>query len=225
MEKIKINLPLLGEVEIKINKKPIKRYYLRVYTDRNICINAPLNSGIRNIENFVLSNQKWLAKKLGEKNNNKGIYYQGKYYDIEYRRANKFSSIITDNIIIFNVKNDKEAESARKLFFKERKNELYKICLEKIKEYSDKYPMIFDAPSLKIKDMVSYGLYNKSKHLITINSKLLQSEKECIDMVVFHELCHIAEQNHSSRFYSLLKIEFPNYKQITKRLKIYNTRF
>jgi predicted metal-dependent hydrolase len=110
-------------------------------------------------------------------------------------------------------------------FFESKKKDAYSIFRSIMKLYLDKYPEFGLEPILKIRSMVSWGLYNKAKNRITLNIKLIQADLENIKMVVFHELCHILEQNHSERFYALLKREFDDYKLIKKRMKKYSTRF
>ena len=48
---------------------------------------------------------------------------------------------------------------------------------------------------------------------IYLNPKLVAAPKACIDYVIFHELCHTKEHNHSSRFYALLSRVYPNWKK------------
>ncbi|MGB3918817.1 MAG: YgjP-like metallopeptidase domain-containing protein [Thiothrix litoralis] len=36
---------------------------------------------------------------------------------------------------------------------------------------------------------------------LTLNPHLVKAPRECIDYVILHELCHLAEHNHSERFY------------------------
>lgn len=47
---------------------------------------------------------------------------------------------------------------------------------------------------------------------ITLNVKLIQVPEELIDYVIYHELCHLAEPNHSSRFYELLSRVLPDWE-------------
>ena len=48
---------------------------------------------------------------------------------------------------------------------------------------------------------------------------LMNYPEEAIDLVVVHELCHIREKNHSSRFYALLEHYLPDHKERKKLLK------
>ena len=53
---------------------------------------------------------------------------------------------------------------------------------------------------------------------ITLNPLLVKAPRECIDYVILHELCHIAEHNHSERFYRLMGQVMPNWELLKKNL-------
>ncbi|MEP7729280.1 M48 family metallopeptidase [Marinomonas primoryensis] len=53
---------------------------------------------------------------------------------------------------------------------------------------------------------------------LLLNPHLIKAPKDCIDYVILHELCHIAEHNHSERFWRLLTQVMPNWKEVKNRL-------
>lgn len=53
---------------------------------------------------------------------------------------------------------------------------------------------------------------------ITLNPHLVKAPRDCIDYVILHELCHIAEHNHSERFYRLLSQVMPSWEKTKERL-------
>lgn len=53
---------------------------------------------------------------------------------------------------------------------------------------------------------------------LTLNPHLVKAPKECIDYVLLHELCHIAEHNHSKRFYRLMNQVMPGWEAVKLRL-------
>jgi predicted metal-dependent hydrolase len=54
---------------------------------------------------------------------------------------------------------------------------------------------------------------------ISLNYKLLKYPQEIIDYVIFHELCHLIEMNHSEKFWKLVGKYVPDYKLLRKKLK------
>lgn len=53
---------------------------------------------------------------------------------------------------------------------------------------------------------------------ITLNPHLVKAPRECIDYVILHELCHIAEHNHSDQFYRLMSQVMPGWEKTKERL-------
>lgn len=53
---------------------------------------------------------------------------------------------------------------------------------------------------------------------ITLNPHLVKAPRECIDYVILHELCHLAEHNHSERFYRLMNQVMPGWEKVKTRL-------
>ena len=49
---------------------------------------------------------------------------------------------------------------------------------------------------------------------------LIKAPRECIDYVVLHELCHLKEHNHSSRFYRLLQQHMPKWAEVKQKLDV-----
>ena len=83
---------------------------------------------------------------------------------------------------------------------------------------------IFDevdnCPTLKIRSMKTrWGVYNRVKHNITLNSHLIEYEIDKIDYVIIHELSHVIHFDHSKNFWNLVSKYCPNYKQMRKDLK------
>ncbi len=56
---------------------------------------------------------------------------------------------------------------------------------------------------------------------LTFNLLLLYVPKECARYVIFHELCHYLELNHSKRFWAHVAEYVPSYKEIEKKLNEY----
>ena len=51
------------------------------------------------------------------------------------------------------------------------------------------------------------------KGILTLNKRLLEAPRNCIEYVVMHELCHFIQPNHSKHFYSFLTMLMPDWKE------------
>lgn len=63
-------------------------------------------------------------------------------------------------------------------------------------------------------DTPSEGLYSSKLVQVTINPHLVKASRECVDYMLLHELCHLAEHNHSDRFYRLMNQVIPKWAEI-----------
>ena len=55
--------------------------------------------------------------------------------------------------------------------------------------------------------------------VITLNYELIKAPVDCIEYVIVHELCHLAEFNHGPRFFALLEREWPGWRGVKERLE------
>ncbi|MBU0727650.1 M48 family metallopeptidase, partial [Patescibacteria group bacterium] len=63
-----------------------------------------------------------------------------------------------------------------------------------------------------------WGSCSDRKNL-NFNWKLIMAPIEIIDYVVVHEMCHLKQMNHSSKFWNLVAEKMPDYKELRKWLK------
>jgi predicted metal-dependent hydrolase len=54
---------------------------------------------------------------------------------------------------------------------------------------------------------------------ISLNAKLLFLPPMAVDYAMTHELCHLAEMNHSKRFWQLVERHYPGYRKIDAQLR------
>ena len=59
-----------------------------------------------------------------------------------------------------------------------------------------------------------------SKNNLNFNWKLILAPEQCLDYVVIHELCHLIEFNHSTRFWNLVEAQMKDYRVWKDWLKI-----
>lgn len=68
-------------------------------------------------------------------------------------------------------------------------------------------------PEWQIKIMPKRWGSCTKENKIYLNPELVAAPKPCIDYVIFHELCHIKEHNHSNRFFSLLSKVYSDWQK------------
>lgn len=73
-------------------------------------------------------------------------------------------------------------------------------------------PWVDAAPAIKLLIMQRYWGSCSPKGAVTLNPALIKAPAHCVEYVLLHELCHLAEHNHSPRFYALLDRHMPNWR-------------
>lgn len=74
------------------------------------------------------------------------------------------------------------------------------------------------SPTFKILSMKKQWGSCSTQGNLVLNPHLVKAPKECIDYVILHELCHIAEYNHSEQFWRLLTQVMPHWKKVKTQL-------
>ncbi len=60
-----------------------------------------------------------------------------------------------------------------------------------------------------------------NKGVITLSTELIKLSDLYIEYVIAHELCHLKQHNHGSKYYKLLSEVFPEWKSARKELRKY----
>lgn len=112
----------------------------------------------------------------------------------------------------------KSAEKVRELladWYRVRAKEVFAKRLDALLEQA---LWATQRPPLRILTMQTQWGSCSPNGRMTLNPHLVKAPRECIDYVILHELCHIAEHNHSDRFYRLMGQVMPNWEKTKQRL-------
>lgn len=187
-------------MEIKIEKSRRKTVSLHINEFGKLTVKAPQNYPNEKIYEFVNSKRKWIIK------HQKNVC---EFNDIYFDVINKKKGLIFNKIVDYSVD------------FKDRLIDISNEYLPKrLQELAEKFSFTYNA--VKIKNYKSrWGACDK-KNNIYLNYKLVMLDKDLIDYVLIHELCHTKFFSHSIDFHSLLKSFFKNEFSYRKRLKSFS---
>lgn len=143
--------------------------------------------------------------------------YLGIEYPINIIEISPTKILLTENNIEIHSKNTdaNKIESLMDAWYKAEAKKVFEVRLNQLLPKTD---WVIKKPSINIRTMKScWGSCSTSGN-IRLNSQLIKTPIPCIDYVILHELCHIAEMNHSQRFYRLLDQVMPEWRVVKKEL-------
>lgn len=103
-------------------------------------------------------------------------------------------------------------------WYKDKALSIYKKELDKCFQQFITYKVV--KPNLKIRKLTKrWGSYNKNSNTITMNIETIKANKDCIDYVIYHELCHSMHFSHNKEFYNLLESKCKDWNQLKYKLE------
>lgn len=75
-------------------------------------------------------------------------------------------------------------------------------------------------PELRVRLMRSRWGSLTPANRVSLNAHLMRLPEECIDYVIFHELCHLRVRNHSPAFYREVERYVPDWRDLRRRLRL-----
>lgn len=212
-------------IEILIRRKPIKNLYLRIEQETlQVVISAPLRMSAADIERFVLSKANWLQQKLAflakrrlvfaaQEAAGESLWLWGKKYAVRFIHGRE-RTVIAENEVIFSGSIEKFTKYVDKLYREQLTQQV-----EKFAAFWQKRLQL-TADGWRIRKMKTrWGTCNTFSRMITINYNLVRLPVECLEYIIVHELAHLYEPSHSSRFKNFLTQNLPDWKQRESLLK------
>ena len=111
-----------------------------------------------------------------------------------------------------------QAEKVKNMVDKWYQNRAKTVFSARLEALLLKASWVKNVPLYKILVMQKQWGSCSTKGNLILNPHLVKAPRECIDYVILHELCHIAEYNHSERFWRLLTQVMPNWKEVKAEL-------
>jgi predicted metal-dependent hydrolase len=100
-------------------------------------------------------------------------------------------------------------------WYRERAREVFHRRLEALLPQT---LWVKESPHIRLLAMKTQWGSCSPRGTLTMNPHLIKAPRECIDYVLLHELCHLAEHNHSERFYRLMGQVMPRWEKVKERL-------
>ena len=215
------------EVSYELVRKNVKNINLRIRSDGSVYVSANDNISLNTITRFLEKKSDFIFAALDKyevlRKYADGIrsYCSGesfRYLGKELRLAvsQGKNEITTDGIYLYLVVADKaDVEVKHKLVNKWYDKQCRMLFPEIIHET---YPIFrkygVAEPKLILREMTSrWGSCQPKREVITLNKRLIETPRNCIEYVIMHEFIHFLQPNHSKKFYDLLSTLMPDWRE------------
>lgn len=228
MDTHKISIGEKKFIEFELLRKNVKNINITVRPDFSVMVSANDNVPYYDIEAFVKDNATWISKRLGRYQSTKSenivekdfvsgetFKYLGKQYRliVEDTASIERVKVSGEYIKVFVKHKNKKTTKVRLIdeWYRKQAKIEFEASLDRIYELMTN--LINTKPTIEFKIMKKrWGSCLRAKNIILLNLELIKAPTYCIDYVVLHELIHFVHKNHDSKFFELLTVLMPDWK-------------
>lgn len=217
--------------EVLIEYKRNKNMWLRVNADGSLHITCGRHVTQKQIREFILSREKWIAKTeaSAQKRNDStscgddggSAMWMGVRLPVRCVPSGRDWLEVADGCLTFHLRND-TPEARKHVFYACGSEQIVKMIREK-RGWLDESVCRASGrtlPKITVKYMTSrWGSCTPAKAHISISVRLIHYPEKCLDYVLLHEYAHMLQANHSPAFWHEVEIRMPEYREYMRLLK------
>ncbi|EPE9330830.1 M48 family metallopeptidase [Klebsiella aerogenes] len=207
------------------------RVLIKVHPDCRVVVSAPEEADDLAVLTAVKKRGRWIYQQLRDFRRQLEYITPRKYISGEshyYLGKQYLLKVIEEPAGVQRVKmlrgklevtlRQKSPEKVRQLLIDWYKTRAKNVFAKRLEAMLEQALWVNAPPPLRVLTMqTQWGSCSPSGRL-TLNPNLVKAPRECIDYVILHELCHLAEHNHSERFYRLMGQVMPEWEVVKTRL-------
>lgn len=214
----------LGEIAVDVVKKDIKNIHLSVYPPTGqVRISAPLRMDIDTIRIFAITKLGWIKSQQNklrhqereaprEYLDRESHYVWGRRYllkviekeaapEVELKHKKMFLQIRPAS-------SDGRKQEILEAWYRERLKDAVPSLIAKWEPLMGVAVNRFFVQRMKTK----WGSCNPESRTIRLNTDLAKKPPECLEYIVVHEMTHLLEPTHNSRFIALMGAFMPKWQ-------------
>ncbi|TMO64860.1 M48 family metallopeptidase [Pseudoalteromonas aurantia] len=220
--------------ESKYGRTQARKVVIKVHPDQRVVATVPFDASDESIKDAMIKRARWIWESICEFSAQHEYVMPRQYISGEtqfYLGRRYVLKVIIDAEKVANVKLhrgkltvtlkkdcDDRVVEVKALLDRWYTRKAEAIFNERLQAMLPKASWVKGLPRFRIMAMTKQWGSCSSKGNLMLNPHLVKAPKECIDYVILHELCHIAEHNHSDKFWRLLTQVMPNWKEVKAKL-------
>ena len=217
---------------IQFLRKRIKNINLRINAQGEVKVSAPLNLPLLFVHRFLQEKKEWISErrkqlqlystrpcakdmKTGERH-----FFLGNPYTLIVHESSRKSSFWVDKALMNCCVTAQTTSLEKHDLLQNWYRQQMKLLLP---DLIKKWELIIgvEVEWCGVKAMKTrWGSCNPLKKRIWINLHLMQKPLICLEYVIVHELVHLLEASHNTRFYALMSQYMPDWRVYQKQLKM-----
>jgi len=207
-----------------------KRIRIKADAENGLIVALPRRSRVQDAERFVLLQSEWILKQWKQIQKKRAqfkevglpllerssVKYLGKEYQviIDVGERHWPPVVVEDDVLIVHCVKAELAEGILERWYRQQARAVITGAIELYKT-----KMGVDYQTLSIKDQKTRWGSCSNKGNLNFSWRLILAPKYALDYVVVHELAHLRQMNHSTKFWKIVQMFYPEYEQAETWLK------
>ncbi len=218
-------------VQVQVVRKDIRNLHLGVYPPAGrVRVAVPLAVNDDAVRLAVVGKLGWIRRQQArfheqprqsrrEMVSGESHYYQGRRYRLRVIATNGPGRVVLRNRTTMELHVRPELDAARRegvlqRWYRERLRELIRPLVSRWEQILGVAVAAWGIRTMKTR----WGGCNPGARRIWLNLELAKKPPRCLEYLVAHELAHLIERHHGSRFTALLDRHLPNWRQQRQEL-------
>ena len=215
----------LGDIVVDVRQKDIKNVHLSVYPPTGqVRISAPLHMSLETIRAFALSKLGWIKQaqqklRAQERETRReylereSLYCWGKRYLLRIEERERAPSVrLTSRTLVLHVRPGASPAVRGAVIDAWYRQELKRVAAPLVKKWQRR--MGIETVQCTVRKMKTrWGSCTPTRRSIRLNLELAKKPPACLEYIIVHELAHLIEPSHNSRFTAVLDRFLPHWQQ------------
>lgn len=220
----------LNDIDVEVVQKNIKNVHLSVYPPTgHVRVSAPESMALETIRVYVISKLGWIKKQQAKLRaqereapreciDRESHYFNGKRYLLEVVELEQTPQVrLAHSKILLQVRPGSDEAKKRSVLDEWYRGELKVKMGALITQWQKKMEVSVAQWSVR-KMKTRWGSCTPELRSIRINLELAKKPQECLEYIVVHELVHLLEPSHNTRFITLMDQFLPKWRMYRDEL-------
>ena len=208
-------------IDVEYVKKPwIRNSYLKFNENRLVVVSR----SERTMQKMIVEHRSWISKHYRQiissvrLFDSGALFYGSKRYNVGYvsSQGRPRADIWGENLIVYASSHDSAERFIDRMIRQDTERFAGEMAIAKAAQINE------TVKDVKIRRYRKWGVC-KSNRTISFNYCVSMLPKELQEYIISHEVAHLKEMNHSGRFWNVVSALCPNYRQLRRELKRYDS--